>query len=43
MPHIPLFASKEFLGKSKASLYVDVIEEIDWSVGQVIDALKEII
>ena len=40
MPHIPLFASKEFLGKSKASLYVDVIEEIDWSVGQVIDALK---
>ncbi|MEE2723197.1 MAG: sulfatase [Bacteroidota bacterium] len=40
MPHIPLFASKEFLGKSEASLYVDVIEEIDWSVGQVIDALK---
>ena len=40
MPHIPLFASKNFLGRSKSSLYVDVIEEIDWSVGQVVDALK---
>ena len=40
MPHIPLFASDEFIGRSKASLYVDVIEEIDWSVGQVLDALK---
>ena len=40
MPHIPLFASEEFSGRSKASLYVDVIEEIDWSVGQVLDALK---
>ena len=40
MPHIPLFVSDDFMGRSKASLYVDVIEEIDWSVGQVIDALK---
>ena len=40
MPHIPLFASEEFSGRSKASLYVDVIEEIDWSVGQVLEALK---
>ena len=40
MPHIPLFASDEFIGRSKASLYVDVIEEIDWSVGQVLEALK---
>jgi len=41
MPHVPLFASKEFKGKSLAGLYGDVIEEIDWSVGQVLKALKE--
>lgn len=41
MPHIPLFASKEFRGRSKSSLYVDVIEEIDWSVGEVLKALEE--
>ena len=40
MPHIPLFTSEEFTGRSKASVYVDVIEEIDWSVGQLVDALK---
>ena len=41
MPHIPLFASEEFRGRSKASLYVDVIEEIDWSVGELIKALEK--
>ena len=41
MPHIPLFVSKEFRGRSKSSLYVDVIEEIDWSVGQVIETLEK--
>ena len=41
MPHIPLFVSKEFRGRSKSSLYVDVIEEIDWSVGQIIEALEK--
>jgi len=40
MPHIPLFVSEEFRGRSKASLYVDVIEEIDWSVGEVLKALE---
>jgi arylsulfatase A len=40
MPHVPLFASKEFAGKSKRGLYGDVIEELDWSVGQVLDALR---
>lgn len=40
MPHVPLFVSDKFAGKSKAGLYGDVIEEIDWSVGQVLDALK---
>ncbi|MDX8339771.1 sulfatase [Draconibacterium sp. IB214405] len=41
MPHVPLFPSAEFKGKSLRGIYGDVIEEIDWSVGQVIDALKE--
>ncbi len=42
MPHIPLFASDSFRGKSARGLYGDVIEEIDWSVGQVLDTLKEL-
>jgi arylsulfatase A-like enzyme len=41
MPHIPLFPSKDFLGTSPRGLYGDVIEEIDWSVGQVLDALRD--
>lgn len=40
MPHVPLGVSEEFRGRSKAGLYGDVIEEIDWSVGRVMDALK---
>ncbi|MEM9159106.1 MAG: sulfatase [Verrucomicrobiota bacterium] len=40
LPHIPLFAEKKFIGRSKRGLYGDVIEEIDWSVGQVLDALR---
>ncbi len=40
MPHVPLFASEGFRGKSSRGIYGDVIEELDWSVGQVIDALK---
>lgn len=41
MPHIPLFVSEKFRGRSKASLYVDVIEEIDWSVGEVLKTLEK--
>ncbi|MEM9345362.1 MAG: sulfatase [Planctomycetota bacterium] len=41
MPHIPIYASKEFEGTSKRGLYGDVIEEIDWSVGEVIKTLKQ--
>ncbi len=41
MPHIPLFRSSDFKNKSVAGIYGDVIEEIDWSVGQIIKALKE--
>ena len=40
LPHIPLFASEEFLGKSKRGLYGDVVEEIDHGVGQIVAALK---
>lgn len=40
MPHVPLFASEQFRGRSRRGLYGDVIEELDWSVGQVLDALR---
>jgi len=42
MPHVPLFVSDKFKGKSGAGLFGDVIQEIDWSVGQVLDALKKL-
>ena len=40
MPHVPIFASSEFRGRSKAGLFGDVIEELDWSVGQILATLK---
>ncbi|HTL54922.1 MAG TPA: sulfatase [Candidatus Limnocylindrales bacterium] len=40
MPHVPLHVSDKFRGKTERGLYGDVIEEIDWSVGQVMEALK---
>ena len=42
LPHVPLFLSKEFEGKSLRGLYGDVIEEIDWSVGQVLQTLRDL-
>jgi arylsulfatase A len=41
MPHTPLYASENFKGKSELGLYGDVIMELDWSVGEVVKALKE--
>lgn len=41
MPHVPLYVSDKFKGKSKRGLYGDVIMEIDWSVGQILDTLKK--
>jgi arylsulfatase len=41
MPHVPLHVSEKFEGKSEQGLYGDVMMEIDWSVGQVIQTLKE--
>lgn len=42
MPHIPLHASKEFMGKSIRGLYGDAIEEIDWSMGEIMKTLKSL-
>lgn len=40
MPHVPLYVSDKFRGKTELGLYGDVIEEIDWSVGQILETLK---
>jgi arylsulfatase A len=42
MPHVPTHASDAFRGKSKAGLYGDAGEELDWSVGQVLDTLDQL-
>ncbi len=41
-PHIPLYASERFRGRSPLGLYGDVVEEIDWSVGEVLNALGQL-
>ncbi|WP_281613101.1 sulfatase [Flammeovirga sp. SubArs3] len=41
MPHVPLGASQNFRGTSEGGFYGDVIEELDWSVGEVLKTLKE--
>jgi len=40
-PHIPLHASERFRGSSAAGLYGDCIQEIDWSTGEILDALEK--
>ncbi|MBC9795875.1 sulfatase family protein [Sinomicrobium weinanense] len=40
-PHVPLFVSDKFKGKSERGLYGDVIMEIDWSVGQILQSLED--
>ncbi len=42
MPHIPLHASETFNGKSPRGLYGDVIEELDWSMGEILKTLKSL-
>ena len=42
MPHIPLFRSEKFQDQSLRGLYGDVIEEIDWSVGQVLKTVRKL-
>jgi len=40
-PHTPVLPRKDFLGTSKAGAYGDFIQELDWSVGEIIKALKD--
>ena len=40
-PHTPIAPTDKFKGKSEAGLYGDFVHEVDWSVGQIIDALKK--
>lgn len=42
MPHVPIFASERFKRRSPLGLYGDVMEELDWSVGEVLDTLKRL-
>ncbi len=41
MPHVPIFASERFKGKSPHGLYADVVEELDWSVGLILAAIQQ--
>ncbi|MCC7346212.1 MAG: sulfatase [Variibacter sp.] len=41
-PHVPLFASETFRGRSRRGLYGDAVEELDWSVGKVLETLAEL-
>jgi arylsulfatase A-like enzyme len=40
MPHVPIFASARFEGKSGTGRYGDVVEELDWSIGEIVKALE---
>ena len=40
MPHVPIFASQKFKGTSQRGLYGDVVQELDWGVGEILAALK---
>lgn len=42
LPHVPLFRSQEFAGRSRRGLFGDVIEEIDASVGRILETLREL-
>ncbi len=42
MPHVPLHVSETFRGRSPHGIYADVIEEIDWSVGQILETLRQL-
>ena len=42
MPHVPVYASENFMGESEYGLYGDVVEEIDWSTGEIIKKLQEL-
>jgi arylsulfatase A len=41
MPHVPIYASQRFVSKSGKGLFADVVQEMDWSTGEIMDALKK--
>ena len=41
-PHVPLYVSNQFSGQSEAGLYGDVVETIDWSVGEILRTLERL-
>jgi len=41
MPHVPLYVHPDFAGKSARGLYGDVIQELDWSVGEILKAVSD--
>ncbi|GHU99144.1 arylsulfatase [Bacteroidia bacterium] len=41
MPHVPLAVSSKFAGKSEMGPFGDVIMEIDWSVGQIVETIEK--
>ena len=42
MVHLPIFATKNFKGKSKDGIYGDAVEELDWSTGEILKTLKQL-
>ncbi|MHB8897941.1 MAG: sulfatase family protein [Thermoguttaceae bacterium] len=42
MVHVPLYVSDKFRGKSQRGLFGDVVMEVDWSVGQILDTLRQL-
>jgi len=42
MVHVPLFVSEKFRGKTRRGLFGDVVEEVDWSVGQILDTIRRL-
>ncbi len=42
MPHVPLFASDRFAGRSRSGLYGDVVGELDWSTGRILATLRRL-
>ncbi len=41
MVHVPLFVGERFNGSSKSGLFADVVQEVDWSVGEILNTLKK--
>ena len=41
MVHVPLFVGEKFKGSSKAGLYADIVQEVDWSVGEILNTIKQ--